>query len=504
MANRLTLLLITQSQLARIDIVGGKSPQAKNVWTRERIPGESIATLADAAIRLGAKKTGDVWVFSNEFWTGVVHLAGDVAGTLEGDELDQAIALDAETFSGVSAFDSRLGLRSLPKDVSGEARWWVTQIPQSDWHEVDQVVRQFGGKLAGIGHAALAAIPADMSDNESRSWRLNQAFGEATISINGVGDSVNDVVTLGDLKTQRTQSQLLELCDDTSAREQLQAWIADHALPEMIVDSSCPRLLLGDDRSGDDARNEIAGESAIRMWAETMATGVQKGGNDSAVPVAIARKPPMTSQAATLVACALGLLLAIACGALHVTTNRQLADLDSQIDTFKRTQTALATDKKSLSDLEKSLSEKRAQLAEMRASNNELSSKLLEAARIRKFQQTRWLKLVGALAKASESGCWVRGLESRDNVVTVQGIAVSTQDISEFATSLEQHASPHGWRVHPAQTQRNEMALVDFEVTLDVSDRFAPQPQLGSSRARSIPALSFITPIQPAQTEGGP
>ena len=94
---------------------GGKSPRAKEVRTRDRISGESIATLTDAAIRLGPKKTGEVWVFANDFWTGVIHLAGDVAAALDIDELEQAIALEAETFSGISAFDSRLGVKPSAK-----------------------------------------------------------------------------------------------------------------------------------------------------------------------------------------------------------------------------------------------------------------------------------------------------------------------------------------------------------------------------------------------------
>ena len=87
-------------------------------------------------------------------------------------------------------------------------------------------------------------------------------------------------------------------------------------------------------------------------------------------------------------------------------------------------------------------------------------------------------------------------------MVKVQGMAVSNQEVSLFATNLEKYASPHGWRVHPAQTERNEMALIDFEVTLDVSDRPAPDPQLGSSVARSDWAAAFVTtPIQTTRVE---
>ena len=506
MSNRLTLLLITQSQLARIDVSGGKSASAKGVWTRDRIPGESIATLTDAAIRLGPKKTGDVWVFSNEVWTGVVHLAGDVAAALDADELDQAIALEAETFSGVSAFDSRLGLKPLPKDISGDARWWVTQIPHSDWQEVDQVVQQFRGKLAGMGHAALAAIPVELGENENVSdrqpWRLNQAFGETTISINGVGNEITEVITFGDLNTQRTQSQLFEWCDETARPEQTLTWVTDQRLPDGLADDTCPQLSLTADQA--ESQSEITGESAFEHWAETMAACIQRQGKDDArLPIAVARKPPMSSNAATLIACALGLLVALGCFALHTVTGRQLTNLDSQIDRFNRTKKALSADSQTLQKLKKELTQKQELLSDVKADNQDLSNKYSEANRIRQFQQTRWVKLVSALAKANEGGsCWVRGLDSQRDRVKVQGVAVSNQEISVFTTNLEKYASPHGWRVHPAQTERNEMALVDFEVTVEISDRIAPDPQVDSSMARSNSASSFVAAqIQTIETE---
>ena len=511
MSSRITLLLITQSQLARIDVTGGKSPRAKEVWTRDRIPGESIATLVDAAIRLGPKRIGNVWVFANDFWTGVIHLAGDVAAALDSDELDQAIALEAETFSGVSAFESRLGLKSLPKDPSGEARWWVTQIPHRDWQEVGQVVQQFRGKLAGMGHAALAAIPAelkvDTNDFDRRHWRLNQAFGESTISIHGVGDEINDVVTFGDLKTQRTQSQLLEWCDQTDRPELDQAWVADRHLPSELCEDTCHRVFLTADNPIEadvggvaeafrETGSEIIGDSAFQTWAKAMAACVQTE-RSVRTPVAIARKPPMSSQTATIVACGLGLLVALACFAVHTATGKQLVDLNSQIDRFNRTKKALATDTQSLKALKKDLSQKQDALGRLQTSNLELASNLTEAKRIRQFQRNRWVKLVSALARANESDCWVSALKTEGDVVKVRGMAVSNKDVSDFTTNLEKYASPHGWRVHPAQTERNEMALVEFEVSLDVSDQVAPDPHGGSSLARSSSNVSLIgAPIQ--------
>src|SRR6056297_2711756 len=256
MPNSLTFLLMTQTQLARIDVHRGRKTRVKSVSRRARNPGESLATSTDAAIRLGPKKTGDVWVFSTGCWTGVVHLAADVAAALDDEELEQAVALEAETYSGISAFESRLGMKRLPEESSGEARWWVTQIAQSDWHDVDQTVGQFGGRLGGMGHAALPAFPECLLTDPSRvpqSWRLHQCFGEATISLRGNsvegrsprerpprgrGWRVDDVLALGDLKTQRTRGQLLDWCEETTVAEESLAWITDQPLLDPPGDPS--------------------------------------------------------------------------------------------------------------------------------------------------------------------------------------------------------------------------------------------------------------------------
>ncbi|MEL6895698.1 MAG: hypothetical protein AAFP90_06330, partial [Planctomycetota bacterium] len=234
----LTLIVITRSQLARVDISRGRT---KLVRLRDRIANQPIGTLVDAALRQGPKKAGDVWVMSTDFWSGVVHLGPDVARTLDEEELQQAIALEAETDSGISAFDSRLGTVSLPPDESGDQRLWVTQITQSDWQDAKHAVTQFGGKLAGMGSASLAHPPVTQQDNATAipgtdspqtPWRLLQAFGELTIGVRGLGSEIQDVITLGNLNTQRNQSQLQDWCTYSGHNTDSVTWVTDGELDD--------------------------------------------------------------------------------------------------------------------------------------------------------------------------------------------------------------------------------------------------------------------------------
>ena len=119
-----TLLLLTPRVLARIDLSGGKRPKVRRTWLRERFETESLGTLIDATFRLGPRKAGKVWVVSSDFWIGVVPLSLEITRLVSGDELQQSIASEAETYSGISSFDSRISTKSIPQSTpGGEAHW---------------------------------------------------------------------------------------------------------------------------------------------------------------------------------------------------------------------------------------------------------------------------------------------------------------------------------------------------------------------------------------------
>ena len=486
MPKKLTLLLISQTQLARAEVVVGKTADVKQVWSRERLAGESLPTLVDAAIRLTNKRPNDIWVLSTDFWSGVVHLASDVTSALDGEELEQAIGLEAETYSGISAFESRLGLKTLPADETGEARWWVTQIAQSDWQEVERTVKQAGGKLAGMGHAALAQYPERLLATDAtadRGWRMCQCFGEATIALRGTGPEIKDVIALGDLATQRNRSQLLDWCDETAASGESMVWLLDQPMHEQVDCSNATVLSLSNANATANTDpltmapthppNMMSGEDALSVWAETMASCLRtdRDGDVTSIPVAMAQKAPMSNQTAILIACGLGLLLACACFGFHLLGSSKLAQLDKQIESLDAEKEKLATGRRAAVRTEQLLKEKRREMDALKSANQKLTNNLEKATRVRHNQQTRWLQLVSALSKSIEGDCWVRGLTTVGQEVKVQGLATSNRDIAVFTSNLERIASPHGWRVHPAKTVRNGSSLIEFEVSLDVTDR---------------------------------
>jgi len=469
MSKNLTLILIAPSHLARVDVSVGRKAKVRNTWTRERVPSEPLAGQVDVALRLGPKKAGDVWVLPCEAWTGVVSLERELAGMLEGDELQQSIALETEAFSGISAFDSRLGATKLPPDVSGDPRWWVTQITHSDWQETHRCVNQFGAKWGGMAHPAAAfPVDTDTASTDDSSWKMIQAFGETTVAMAGAGQRIVDVMVAGNLATQRTTGQLeqwrsIHAATGNSPTTDSVVWVSDASVPPRLVDEA------------DTVKPWFAGAAdeqvVLAAWGKAFAEGLTPAKGDEAhVPAMAADKPPMSNRSATLTSCVMAVASVLACFGLHTLTTRNIDVAVEEAGKLDQQRQKLGEDKKSLAELQKKVTALRTQVDGLRTRNRSLDRDLASATQMRRFQQTRWVQMVSSLAQCTSGDCWVRAIRSDNGSVHVEGVAVENQDVAAFASQLESAAAAHGWRAHPAQTEHNELGLIQFEITMDMTD----------------------------------
>lgn len=480
MSKNLTLILIAPSHLARVDVSVGRKAKVKKTWTRERVPSEPLAGQVDVALRLGPKKAGDVWVLPCEAWTGVVSLERELAGMIEGDELQQSIALEAEAFSGISAFDSRLGATKLPPDASGDPRWWVTQITHSDWQETHRCVNQFGAKWGGMAHPAAAfPVDADTASMDDSSWMMVQAFDETTVAMAGAGQRLVDVLVTGNLATQRTAGQLEQWRSTCAAEHDSAVWISDASVPPRLFDEA------------DTVKPWFSGTTddhvVLAAWGKAFAEGLTPAkGGEACVPAMAADKPPMSNQSATLTSCMMAAATVLACFGLHTITSRNIDAVVEEAGKLDQQRQKLGEDKKSLAELQKKVAALRTQVDGLRSRNRTLDRDLASATQMRRFQQTRWLQMVSSLAQCTGGDCWVRAIRSDKGSVHVEGIAVENHDVAVFASQLESAATVHGWRAHPAQTEQNELGLIQFQITMDMTDEATVDLAAGSSSSSEL------------------
>ncbi len=157
--HRHTILLITRQVSARIDLSGRKRLSVKHVWTGPGCDYDNILPAVPRALKLGTRRAGQVTVVSPDIWTGVLSLPTDVAAIASENEVFQALALEAEVDSGISAFESRTNaMRIEDADRSDESLWCVSQLALRNLQELSNALRTLGSHLHSVAHPMAAQL----------------------------------------------------------------------------------------------------------------------------------------------------------------------------------------------------------------------------------------------------------------------------------------------------------------------------------------------------------
>ena len=172
-----TILLITRQVLARIDLRGKRRLSVKQVWTAPGRDYDAILPEVSRALKLGTRRPGRVTVLSPDFWTGLLSIPADVVAIASANEINQALALEAEVDSGYSAFDAKTNvLRIAGDDRNEDCQWCVSQVPLNQIQELSRSLRSLGTRLHGIAHPIAAYLSPEHSSVEAaqgllESWR---------------------------------------------------------------------------------------------------------------------------------------------------------------------------------------------------------------------------------------------------------------------------------------------------------------------------------------------
>ncbi len=175
-----TLILITAGRCCRADV--DARGEISGVWSQARRGGLNLAESVRLALGLGSPVSGrGVLVLTTEVWTQTLSLhRGQVSG-LARAELEQALAFEAEPFSGLSALESVLGFcDSGARD--GTASFWIVQLARGEREAVLRVVKEGGARLQGIAHPG--AVPAPLGAVASgTAWRRIECWDGAWLLV---------------------------------------------------------------------------------------------------------------------------------------------------------------------------------------------------------------------------------------------------------------------------------------------------------------------------------
>ncbi len=452
--SRRTILLITETTLGRFDLSGGAAPKVTASWVRASFASQSAGTLVDAALRLGGSRKRQVYVLTTRCWTGPVAVGPDLVSGASDDELKQTVSLEAETFSGISAFESDASIVSLPPDSLGDHRYWLTKIPHQDLRSIEDALRQAGAKLAGVGHPAAATIEAPGSPTQE--WWSMQNWDETTLLMRGSGEVIADYHAMSSgLQSQRTSQEFAAFFQDTVDGAPLQ-WIGPGELPAAVA--ALPQ-------ADGHKRIDTSSEADLQRWAAAWMRS--QGKQSPATPLITIPKRPMSKEVSIAIAAVLALLVIGLCFGHYWYLGQQLARADANIKKMQELQRDLKKGKDQLKRLNKDIAQAVAEneqaLAEVRKSEGEIE----EAKKVIDRGRRRWLSLVDSLAEVSDENGWIREIRSTNGEVSIRGLATSAAVVDRFAARLEAAPAATSWQILPASTKIDaDTGLIDFNINL--------------------------------------
>jgi hypothetical protein len=168
----MTLLVVTAGQLVRADFAPG-STVPSSVRSAARPPGSDPAGAVRVALALGGRGAARTWVLCEDIWTQAMALPRSQVAGLTGEQLAQALSFEVEALSGVPSHAAALGFHAT-QERDGQVHYWIAEMLLADRDAVGRVVREAGGRLAGLIHPSALPQPLAESTTGAPWQRLEQ------------------------------------------------------------------------------------------------------------------------------------------------------------------------------------------------------------------------------------------------------------------------------------------------------------------------------------------
>ena len=147
-----TILLVTRDRLVRADLRAGRTIGVTEINEEHHLAADDLPSQVEAALRLGKRRPGRVWILAGEIWTQTLGLAPESISGLSPNEVTRALGFEAEPFSGLGAMEAAMDAVPLAGEgrgtqYSGSRQFWLTELPAST-ARTDRVSRAAGGRAA--------------------------------------------------------------------------------------------------------------------------------------------------------------------------------------------------------------------------------------------------------------------------------------------------------------------------------------------------------------------
>jgi Tfp pilus assembly protein PilN len=452
-----TLLLITRQHLFRADFKPqGKQTALAGLWRAARSGVEEFPVVVEAALALGPKPAGRVWVLSSDFWTHSLAVSAGAVAAVKDTELTQALGFEAESFSGIPAPESALAAVPMGREADQRV-YWVTQARSGERDRVEEAVRRAGARLGGLVHPGGLARP--LAGECPDEWRRVELWPDAVVLVRGGAGRAGQVsvINADPAGPGRWQDEVKRWLADTAADGAPETLTADGAKPPAAADGVPFDL---DDRK------------CLEMWLSGWAGQLTKA--PPAVPLITAPVRPMSAQTRKLITVALLAVVLLLCVGHYVgTAYFEVPLLNEQAAKAEQPAKELAAQQEQLRRMH-------AQREKAAKEADELRDKVRTSTEVLGGERHRLAQLLHALAESCPPDLVVQQIESDGGEVHVRGACLNPQCAKQLATALDVRLRSLRWHVAAARTEARKQ-LTDggpwsFDLQLKELAEAAPTP----------------------------
>lgn len=432
-----TILLITAGRCCRADV--GARGEITGLWSQSRRSGLSLVESVRAAVALGAGTGRQVLVLTTEAWTQTLNLhRGQVSGLVR-EELEQALAFEAEPFSGLSPLDSVIGAcDSGARD--GSASFWVVQLARSERDDIQRLIKETGGRLVGIGHPGGMPLPLT-SIPSGGAWRRIECWDGAWVLVtceDGLAVQTKVIPSAPEARDLPTHGRIERL----HARES--AVFADDALP-------------------------LSDDSTLRLWFGKVPLALAQS---AALPLIVADAPVRSRNVPLVVGAVLTAVvvaLSLAQWLWFGGVNHLLEEKRSE---HAAIQPLIDTANKEIPKLNTALAE--------------AQKKQQSLARV-EMQRGAVLLLMQQLAKHCSQDVVVRSIKPERGMMTLGGVSLEAASVDELGIVLTNSLKPAGLVARPVEKKARQALANDGPWDFSIA---VMSVELANSRTAPAPIVS--------------
>lgn len=421
---------------------GGKTPLL--IFFQEKKRSENAMTYVDAVEEalLGVSQRLPIFILSAELWTQVLRLQHKGITQLKLEEQQQAIAFEAEIYSGISASDSKLHFYFLDQEPD-TANYWFVQTRQDLFQKLEQLLERSGKRLLGIAHPG--AIP------KTTNLFNSEAIAEQRVEL--WPDCVICVAKSFPFPKIHIIHSLPELGD---WEQEADEWFLQQG------DRFCETLLISQKRLAKMSRSfqylvTFEQESFLEEWVKNWGSVLFQ--KNPQVPIIRASPRETTVSTRLFLSLFFAVFVAISCRAVHsflIQKQRELQHhlehLEIPIQKWQYAQKEL----KSLEEEKKKLEQQKILVLQEQQIFQEIFVQ----------QRHRYAILLVAIRKYCPEDIMIQSIEQGQNgTLQLKGLCLTPNLANQFAFALKNSLEKEGWEVSSTKKSAlEESPIWSFEL----------------------------------------